>query len=468
MNMENEYVSKKPTNLKGIGFFVFLILIESFWLLGSKISEMLLDLIESDGLLFEEIQFAEQFFHYSVAATVLFWGILVDRKPRYRKFFLIISNSIWIGGSILLYFIPIQIGIYLIVQILWGVSFGANGPIIGSYLGDLFKINSRGKLFSTFTIFVYIIKASAIGVNGIIGNILNNWKLPTFLFAIGSIILLIIFSIKGKDIKLASVEPEFSDKIDAGYEYNNKITWNGFISVIKKPTNILFLVQGITGMIGVVIVTRYMNYWFTSNMGMDIEEFTASIILGAGAAIGALFGITLVGKWIDKKFNQNQLNKSLLFAIICLFIQVVFYYILTMILKYPDVINPMYNNLGNIFKYYPVFYSFIIVFNLCSFCGTPVGTTVNVARTFVNIPEHRGTTAALYDLFDFIGSGIAILIGSVIFSFTNNYQSTIFIGSLFWIISAILWLFILKFIKNDYQKVREYLRLQADQSKSTR
>jgi hypothetical protein len=80
MNMENEYVSKKPTNLKGIGFFCFSNINRIILALGSKISEMLLDLIELDGLLFEEIQFAEQFFHYSVAATVLFWGILVDRN----------------------------------------------------------------------------------------------------------------------------------------------------------------------------------------------------------------------------------------------------------------------------------------------------------------------------------------------------------------------------------------------------
>jgi hypothetical protein len=36
-------------------------------------------------------------------------------------------------------------------------------------------------------------------------------------------------------------------------------------------------------------------------------------LLGAGAAIGALFGITLVGKLIDKKFNQNQLNNVIAF-----------------------------------------------------------------------------------------------------------------------------------------------------------
>lgn len=463
MNMEHGILSKKPDNLKGVSFFIFLILIETFWLLGSKISEMLLDLMQLDGLTFEEIQYAEQFFHYSVAATVLLWGLFVDRKPQHRKIILIASNLIWVCGSILLYFIPITQNSYFIIQILWGLSFGANGPIIGSYLGDLFRINNRGKLFSTFTIFVYIIKASAIGVNGILGNALNNWKLPTFLFAIGSIILLIIFAFRGKDMKLASVEPELLEKIESGYEYNKKITWKGFISVIKKPTNIFFLLQGVTGMMGVVIVTRYMNYWFTSNIGMDMDEFIASIILGAGAAIGALFGITLVGKWIDRKFNQNQLNKSLFFAITCLFVQVIFYFILTMILEYPDTINPLYNNFNDIFTYYPVFYGFIIVFNLCSFCGTPVGTTVNVARTFVNAPEHRGTAAALYDLFDFIGSGIALIIGSIIFNLTGDYQSTIFIGSLFWIISAVLWLFILRFIKRDYLKVREYLNNHVNQ-----
>ncbi|MBD3352748.1 MAG: MFS transporter [Candidatus Lokiarchaeota archaeon] len=451
----------KGTAYYGIHFLIFLIIIELSWILGSKVSEMLLSLIESDGILFDQIQAAEQLFHYAVAATVFPWGILIDKKSEWRKYILVVSNLVWIAGSSLLYFMPTSFHLYCGIQIIWGISFGANGPIIGSYLGDLFRINKRGTLFSIFTIFVYIIKAGAIGINGILGSYLDDWKIPNFIFAIIGLISLILFLIIGKEPKLAAVEPEFKELIQEGYKYKRNITLEGLKAVIKKPTNLLFLFQGISGMIGVSIVTRYMNYWFTSTMGMQINQFVASIILGAGAAVGALIGILLVGKWIDKKFKEGNLNKSLYFSIVCLFMQVVFYFILTMVLTYPETIEPENNTIKGIFNAYPVFYAFIIVFNLCSFCGTPVGTTVGVARTHVNLPENRGTAAALYDLFDFIGSGLAIAIGQFFFSIFSGYQITIFAGSCFWIVSGILWLFIVKFIQKDYQEIRNTLSKRA-------
>ncbi|MHA1341109.1 MAG: MFS transporter [Promethearchaeota archaeon] len=422
---------------------------------------MLLNLMEADGLIYNQVQYAEQFYHYSVAATVLIWGILVDRFSAKRKYILLISNLIWIVGTFLLYFMQTAFTTYLIVQILWGIAFGANGPIIGSYLGDLFRINKRGLLFSSFTIMVYLIKASSIGVTGIIGNYVGNWKFPSILFGflgIGFLFLFLIY-LKKEEPKLASIEPEFSEKIEQGYEYQEKITWNGFKSVITQPTNLLFLLQGISGMIGVTIVTRYMNYWFTSDRGMGMDSLSASLILGAGAGIGALLGITLVGRWIDKQFDKGKINKTLYFSIICLFLQVIFYYILTLVLKYPEKILPEGIFIDKIFKLYPVFYYFIIVFNFCSFCGTPIGTTVSVARTHVNLPEHRGTAAALYDLFDFIGSGVALVIGVLLYDSFQLYQLTIFIGSCFWLISGFLWIIASKTIKKDYENVRK--RLQA-------
>jgi len=449
---------KKYKEYKGFSFFIFLILIELCWLLGSKVSEMLLDLMESDGLSYSEIQLAESFYHYTVALTVIIWGILIDKFSNFRKLFLIISNSIWIFGTIFLYTLKPQFNNYLLVQILWGFSFGANGPIFGSYLGDLFKINRRGLLFSSFTIVVYIIKAISIGATGILGNFLGSWKAPSLFFAIICIIILIIFQFSKIEIKLASVEPELAEKIEKGFVYKEKITWNGFKYVIKKKTNLLFLLQGITGMIGVTIVTRYMNYWFTSDRGMGMNALSASIILGIGAGIGALTGIILVGKWIDHQFDKGNINKTLYFSIICLFLQVIFYFILTIVLKYPEKIIPENIFVDKIFELFPVFYYFIIIFNFCSFCGTPIGTTVHVARTHINLPEHRGTAAALYDLFDFIGSGCALIIGVIIYNSFNSYQITIFLGSTFWLISAILWILASISIKKDYLEVRTKLQ----------
>ena len=90
--------------------------------------------------------------------------------------------------------------------------------------------------------------------------------------------------------------------------------------------------------------------------------------------------------------------------------------------------------------------------------GTSIGPVVGVARTHINLPEHRGTAAALYDTTDFIGAGIALIIGGIIASNTSSFRVMIFIGSLAWLVSGLLWLFITKYINDDYKIIRESLK----------
>ena len=80
--------------------------------------------------------------------------------------------------------------------------------------------------------------------------------------------------------------------------------------IIKKRTNTLFLLQGIFGMIGVVTVSRYLSYWFTSNQydGLGINIGLAIILLGVGSALGGLCGIVIVGRWIDSQFKRGKIE----------------------------------------------------------------------------------------------------------------------------------------------------------------
>ncbi|MHA1285133.1 MAG: MFS transporter [Promethearchaeota archaeon] len=440
-------------------FLIWLILIEGCWILGTKVSEMLLDYIKE--LTFSEIQIAEALFSYTIALTIFIWGYLVDRYNNKRKLILGLASILWIIASFILFFAEINFQLYCIIQILWGLSFGANGPLLASYLGDIFKIENRGKLFSTFTIFVYIIKGSNIAINGIIGRSLSDWKAPTFIFAIVGIIIVIIFILFIKEPKLAMNEPEFLNMPDFIYNYHLRL--NDVKIVVKKRTNFLFLIQGIFGMVGVVVVTRYMSYWFTSNQydGMGMNIFMAIILLGAGGALGGFLGIVLVGRWIDSQFKKGRINRIVLFAIICIFAQTALYAVLILFIRYPTSINGSITQIDVIFTKYPVFIYFIIIFNFCVFCGTPIGTTVGVARTHINLPEHRGTAGALYDLTDFIGAGIGLLIGNILIILFSSYKLTIVFGASFWLISGFIWLMIYRSIGKDYKSVRDVLNLRS-------
>ena len=441
-------------------FLIWLLAIIFCWILGTKVSGILLDYIIE--LSFQEIQFAESLFNYTIALTIFFWGYLVDRFNNKRKLILTLSSVIWISASIMLFIIPINLFTYSVIQIMWGLSFGASGPLIASYLGDIFKIENRGKLFSLFTICIYFIKGSNIVVNGLIGESLGNWKAPNMIFAIVGIIILLTFNIFGKEPRLASSEPEFESLQFFSYKYS--ITSKELKSILRKKTNSLFLAQGISGMIGVVIVSRYMIFWFTSSQydGLNIETGLALLLLGTGGALGGLIGILIAGRWIDKMFKKNKINHILLFSIICLFMQIIFYSILILGINYPTNINENIDRIDVFLQLYPAFIGFILIFNLCVFCGTPVGTTVGVARTHINLPEHRGTAGALYDLTDFIGAGLGIMLGAMFMILLSSFRLTILYGALFWLISGVIWVFIAKFITQDYIKSREILKDRAN------
>ena len=175
-------------------FLIWLLLINACWIFGTKISEILLDFILEIN--FTEFQIAESLFSYTIALTIFIWGYIVDRFNQKRKMILLLSGLIWITANFVLILADINFFTLSLIQILWGLSFGANGPLLASYLGDLFKIEKRGHLFSIFILFIYIIKGSNIAINGLLGEFVKNWKFPSFFFGLiglGLIILFILF-----------------------------------------------------------------------------------------------------------------------------------------------------------------------------------------------------------------------------------------------------------------------------------
>jgi MFS family permease len=349
------------------------------------------------------------------------------------------------------------------VQICWGISMGANGPIIFSYLGDLFGIHYRGRFFSIFATFLYFIKGGSDAISGIIGTVLNSWTAPSLIMAIGGIIALIIFIFSVKDPKLAQIEPEFEEKIAAGGVYNYRIRFKDLKMILTQRTNFLFLIQGIFGSIGVVIVNRYIIYWFTSNLygGMNMNSIAATILLGFGAILGAVIGINFAGYYTDRQFKQGRLDKMLYFSILCLFGQIIGYGVLIFLPQYPTTIGQAATNPFTVLNDFPVFWQFIIIFNVCILFSTGIGPVVGMARTHINLPENRGTVTALYDTTNNIGSAIGIAIGVLFISIFDSYRITLFVGALFWIVSGIIWIGMTKTINQDYKEIRKIMQERA-------
>ena len=238
-------------------FLIFLIILDFFWILGTKVSALLLDRflgsLGNADTYYSQIQYLNSVFSVVVAITAVIWGLIVDRFIIHRKKILIISNGLWIITNIFLGLFPISIKFYAIVQICWGIAMGANSPIIYSYLGDLFEIHDRGQYFAIFATFLYLIKGGSDEVSGIIGFLLNSWTNPSLVMAIGGAITLTLFILFIKEPKLAQIEPEFKDHIMQGGQYSYHIQIRDLKPILKQRTNLLFLIQGIFG-------TNWSNY----------------------------------------------------------------------------------------------------------------------------------------------------------------------------------------------------------------
>ncbi len=433
-------------------------------LLATTISDLLVSSYVTRDVSFNELQLIQFLYNCVEAFAVLFWGYIVDRFPLKRKVILILNAAMWITSGFILFMVPVVTWqILLGINIVWGIAIGSNGSLIASYLGDLFQIARRGRLFSIFTIALYIIKSSAIAVNGIIGEALSSWILPITIFSLLGIIAVGIFWRLAPEPRFGGAEPEFSN---AKYAYH--VHPRELRVILSKKTNLLFIFQGFTGMVGVLIVTRYMLYWFTSDSsqatdGLALSPTLATIILGVGGAIGALLGIVLAGYLADWAYKRGKINHVLYLAIACLFLQVVAYAILMLIPKYPSDLNlTKITDLPIVYSY-PVFLTFTLGFNITTFLSTPIGTTVGIVRTHVNLPEHRGTVSAIYDFSDFLGVGIGIVLASYIFALVESYRLTVVFGSLFWIISGILWIGANFTIKKDFANVRQVLQARSQE-----
>lgn len=435
-------------------------------LLGTRISDLLLDAV-TGTIPYEHLQAADSLFQFVVAGATILWGVLVDRFPVTRKHALAGTTALGSLVSVLFSLLPTSIaGLYL-TEVCWGFAVGAMGPIVASFLGDLFKVEKRGRLFSVFTVFLYIIKGSAIAVTGIIGDLSGNWKVPNLLFGLLGLGGAVVFFLTARAPALADGEPEIapsSNEEPAAYGQRYQIRGADLKTIILKPTNALFLLQGLTGMFGVTIVTRYMNYWFTSSDwdGMGMDPTIAVLLLGFAGAVGALVGIVSAGAFIDRNFRAGKPQRALVFATLCVFLQVGVYAIILHGLDFPTSaeLGSAGGSLPALLER-PVFLQFVVWFNVAVFFSTPVGTSVSTARTHANLPEHRGTAAALFDTTDFIGAGIGLLLGSLLLETTGSYPAVIQVGTLFWLVSGVIWIGLTRAFGRDYLAVRETMHQRA-------
>ena len=429
-------------------------------LLATNVSDLLISLV-TQTIPFATLQNIQAIYNVILAFSTLLWGYLVDRFPFRRKLIFIASAAVWIVTGVLLLLVPqaqVTPGLLLGIYVVWGLAIGANGPVLASYLGDLFRIEQRGRLFAAYTTLLYLIRGFALVGNGFIGYPLGSWTIPISIFALVGVGAVLLFWRLAPEPQFGGAEPEL-DSVKYAFHFRPK----ELKPILKRRSNILFILQGISGSAGVAIVTKYLQYWLTATTSLapdavHVDPYLATIILGVGGAIGALCGIFLTGFLADRAYKNGKITQMLYLAVACLFLEIVAYAVVLLVPSYPVGTNLTIQDVGEFLVLYPIFIAFIVGFNIATFFSTPIGTTVDIARTHLNLPEHRGTVQAIYNFAGFLGSALGIYAANLIFATVASYRLTIVYGTLFWLISGAIWILALFVFKKDFGEVREILQ----------
>jgi MFS family permease len=87
--------------------------------------------------------------------------------------------------------------------------------------------------------------------------------------------------------------------------------------------------------------------------------------------------------------------------------------------------------------------------------------------TDINLPEHRGTMISLASVMDITGNALGPLIASYIATWAG-LKIAMWSVLIFWLINILFWLPVLRFIKDDLDKVHGRLLHRAQQIKDAK
>jgi MFS family permease len=236
--------------------------------------------------------------NYSLGAPASFFiGCLADSYNRSRLFAWTVG--IGEGACFLTYWTTTYRQLY-ICRAITGFSLGGALPLIYSVLGDLFAADERHTVNAIVGVGTGLGIAIGQGVAGFLGPTFG-WRLPFLVVSIPALTCAtaVLFTVQDperggmeqavrehrrqspNEEMLASMEMaplggsrEVSMEepiLGANEEFDARVHWNTFWSLLSTPTVVLSLLQGAPGCVPWGIVNTYLNDFLSENRGMTIE-----------------------------------------------------------------------------------------------------------------------------------------------------------------------------------------------------
>lgn len=332
---------------------------------------------------------------------------------------------------------------------LTGLAIGGLLPVVYSLVGDWFPAKRRA------TATAYVTAASGIGVfmgqclATLMGSV--DWRWPFLVIAVPSLGTGLMICWFAREPERGGQEEGVQTLFlhrDSGISYVPTFSGRRLRVLLRNRTNMLVILQAFPGNIpwGVIIV--YMHDFMVQDLGLSRPNALGAIAM---LCFSAFMGV-LVGGAIGESLYGTGNRRLALFGGICNICRAVPFLV---IFGWRGLCGPLEKSSES---------AFLLVLVVGGFVATMSSPCTGAMLLNVNLPETRGTVAALYAVLDDFSKGFGTLIVSMLVRLVGGRPLAYQLTLLLWVLTGIALLFTWYTYDEDEAQMRRDLNEAAMES----
>ncbi|WP_431936706.1 MFS transporter [Micromonospora sp. RP3T] len=403
------------------------------------------------------------------AVAAVGWAYVGDRTN--RKPLLMVGTLIWAagtGGSAL----AGHYSTFLAAQLVAAVGLGAVGSVGFSVVTDLISPRRRGLVMSFWGLSQGVGTLAGTLVGGLLGA--TDWRRP-FLLLTGVGLAATMAYLFTYDIRRGQSEPELAEALDAGGEYDYRISRADLPRILARRTNRWLILQGLTAQAAFGSLV-WLPVLFSQRA--EAQGYSAATAVVVGSVFATLFQLggvlSIVGGLVGDALQRRTPSGRARVAAVGVLAAVPFYLVLFFVPLRIDVPDGGSSGAVVAAVLSSVLTEPTIGLSLLTAVVALALTSANSPNWFaliadVNPPEHRGTVYSLGNLVNGVGRaagnglvGVAFAALRVAFPPPLNYAVGLAAFQLFFVPTGIMYWLAARTSPRDIAQVHDLLHARAD------
>ncbi len=447
--------------------------------------------------------------NYAVAGVLTFvFGYAADIKS--RKWLLFVGGLIWAIAEIITVF-SVDGTMLLVCRMIAAIGTGAQAPVTFSLLSDMFSSEKRSNSFAWWGI-ASMIGSLAGGAIALVFNTINFesgvfatmdvpqkiaylrtlnlpavsfWRYNYLLYGVLALVfcfLVLLIKEPKRAAKEKVLESVLSDE-HVSYEHSYRIKRAHLKYIYTRKSNFWLIINFVDNVASGMLVTYLITY-ITVEVGFSLNISALSPVTLSALIPFALIllGLGFLGQFYfakrgDKKVKQGDPAGRVKLAVFTGVVHIPFLVIAFLFLPRAPTESSLGSFFGGALQVDAVVFAIMMtVMGLIG--GIGLAMSLGIAPNWyaslidVNLPEHRGTMIATASFLDTLGRSLGTILGGLIsqsFMDSGNIllstypfgMTLVVMVAGFGLISAVLWLPILKYCKQDFPEIQRILAERA-------